>query len=46
MQPSERGADDEGGAVMVVTTDAPVPDEVVRSIVKSDGFDDGRAVSL
>jgi D-3-phosphoglycerate dehydrogenase / 2-oxoglutarate reductase len=40
------GAADEGDAVMVVTTDAPVPDDVLRSIVESEGFRDGRAISL
>jgi D-3-phosphoglycerate dehydrogenase / 2-oxoglutarate reductase len=33
-------------AVMVVTTDAPVPDEVVAEIVASEGFVDGRAAVL
>jgi D-3-phosphoglycerate dehydrogenase len=33
-------------AVMAVTTDAPVPGEVVEEIVASDGFLAGRAVSL
>ena len=41
-----RGARDEGDAVMVVTTDRPVPDELLREIVAGDGFRDGRAVSL
>jgi hypothetical protein len=31
---------------MVVTTDRPVPVELVREIVGGDGFRDGRAVSL
>ena len=39
-------ADDDGCAVMVVTTDRPVPDEVVRGLVASDDFVDGRAVAL
>ena len=30
---------------MTVTTDAPVPDELVREIVALDGFHGGRAVS-
>jgi D-3-phosphoglycerate dehydrogenase len=33
-------------AAMVLTTDAPVPPDVVREIVASEGFVDGRAVSL
>jgi D-3-phosphoglycerate dehydrogenase / 2-oxoglutarate reductase len=33
-------------AVMVVTTDSPVPRDVVDEIARSDGFLDGRAVSL
>jgi hypothetical protein len=31
---------------MVVTTDSPVPRDVVDEIARSDGFLDGRAVSL
>ena len=42
--------DEAGGgsdvAVMAVTTDAPVPQEVIDEIVASDGFIAGRAVSL
>jgi D-3-phosphoglycerate dehydrogenase / 2-oxoglutarate reductase len=41
----EDGAD-EGEAVMVLTTDVPVPDEVVQEIVALDWFRDGRAVSV
>ena len=41
-----RGPGEEGDAVMVVTTDAPIAGDVLRSIVESDGFHDGRAVSL
>jgi D-3-phosphoglycerate dehydrogenase len=37
---------DAGLAAMVVTTDAPVPREVVQEIVDSHGFVDGRAVVL
>jgi D-3-phosphoglycerate dehydrogenase len=37
---------DEGVAVMVVTSDRPVPQEVVDEIVGLDGFLDGRAVAL
>jgi D-3-phosphoglycerate dehydrogenase / 2-oxoglutarate reductase len=39
---SEAGAD----AVMVVTTDAPVPQTLIESITALEGFRDGRAVSL
>ncbi|HEX8066385.1 MAG TPA: phosphoglycerate dehydrogenase [Thermoleophilaceae bacterium] len=35
-----------GEAVMIVTTDRPVPDDLLRTIVDGDGFRDGRAVSL
>jgi hypothetical protein len=31
---------------MVVTTDAPVPAQVIEEIVASDGFVDGRSVAL
>jgi D-3-phosphoglycerate dehydrogenase len=37
---------DEGLAVMVVTTDQPVPQAVVDQIVAIDGFVSGRAVAL
>ena len=37
---------DKGLAVMVVTTDEPVPDSVVEQIVGLDGFVSGRAVAL
>ncbi len=33
-------------AVMVVTVDSPIPEEVVRAILALDGFQDGRAVTL
>jgi D-3-phosphoglycerate dehydrogenase len=33
-------------AVMAITTDGPVPDEVVDEIVAMEGFVAGRAVSL
>ncbi|MGH2990093.1 MAG: phosphoglycerate dehydrogenase [Solirubrobacterales bacterium] len=33
-------------AVMAMTTDAKVPDEVIEEIVSTDSFDDGRAVDL
>ena len=32
--------------MMAVTTDVPVPDEVVQEIAASDGFVAGRAVTL
>jgi D-3-phosphoglycerate dehydrogenase len=35
-----------GTAVMIVTTDAPVPQDLVDEIVASDGFVGGRSVSL
>ena len=37
---------DEGEAVMVVTADGPVPQEVVDSIAATDGFAAGRTISL
>jgi D-3-phosphoglycerate dehydrogenase / 2-oxoglutarate reductase len=40
------GAEAGEEAVMAVTTDAPVPDELVREIAQLDGFHDGRAVDL
>jgi D-3-phosphoglycerate dehydrogenase / 2-oxoglutarate reductase len=44
------GRKDETGdgaeAVMVVTTDAPVPHAVVASLVDGEGFEDGRAINL
>jgi D-3-phosphoglycerate dehydrogenase len=42
----EDGDDGSGLAVMVVTTDAPVPPNIMDAIVASDGFDAGRAVAL
>jgi D-3-phosphoglycerate dehydrogenase / 2-oxoglutarate reductase len=40
-------ADHVGGvATMIVTTDSPVPQEVVDKIAESDGFEAGRTVSL
>ena len=38
--------EDAHAAVMAVTTDAPVPDDLIREIVAREGFHDGRAVSL
>jgi D-3-phosphoglycerate dehydrogenase / 2-oxoglutarate reductase len=43
--PGDDGRGDEV-AVMVVTTDSPVPREVVEEIARSEGFLAGRAVSL
>jgi len=40
------GAEEGTDAVMVVTTDAPVPQSLVDEITALDGFRDGRAVSL
>ena len=42
----EDGAAPGGDAVMVITTDRPVPEELLRAIVAIDGFHDGRAVNL
>ena len=43
----QRDGDGSGGlAAMVVTTDAAVPDSVVKEIVASEGFVDGRSVTL
>ena len=36
----------DGEAVMVLTTDAPVPREVVDAMVATDGFTGGRAITL
>ena len=38
--------DRDGLAVMVLTTDVAVPNDVVAEIVQADGFVDGRTVSL
>ncbi len=40
------GAEEGADAVMAVTTDAAVPDQLIRSIAELDGFRDGRAVNL
>jgi D-3-phosphoglycerate dehydrogenase len=37
---------DTGLAVMVVTTDVPVPQSVIDDVVAGEGFDAGRAVAL
>jgi D-3-phosphoglycerate dehydrogenase len=39
-------ADEQGGAVMLVTADSPVPKEIVDRIVAGDGFEAGRTISL
>jgi D-3-phosphoglycerate dehydrogenase len=44
-EPSDDGRCDDT-AVMVVTTDLPVPDDVIAAIAEDDGFLDGRAVDL
>jgi D-3-phosphoglycerate dehydrogenase len=40
------GAEAGEEAVMAVTTDAPVPEDLIAEIVQLDGFHDGRAVTL
>jgi D-3-phosphoglycerate dehydrogenase len=40
------GAEEGAEAVMAVTADAPVPDELIREIAGMDGFREGRAVNL
>jgi predicted regulator of amino acid metabolism with ACT domain len=40
------GAEEGADAVMAVTTDKAVPDDLIRSIAALDGFRDGRAVNL
>ena len=50
-EPDHEPASPAGGgsgrhAVMVVTVDSPIPDEVIREIVSFEGFQDGRAVTL
>ena len=42
----ESGDVDPKFAAMVITTDAPVPLDVVEEIASSDGFEAGRTVSL
>ena len=41
-----RRPEENGEAAMVVTADAPVPQDVVERLAASDGFLEGRAVSL
>jgi len=49
-EPGQEAGEPTGGtgrhAVMLVTVDSPVPDEVMRAILALDGFQDGRAVTL
>ena len=46
-EPDARPAGGSGRhAVMVVTVDSPIPDEVMRAILSLEGFQDGRAVTL
>ncbi len=45
-QPEEGEQDGEPLAVMAITTDAPVPQELVERIASSEGFVAGRTVSL
>jgi D-3-phosphoglycerate dehydrogenase / 2-oxoglutarate reductase len=45
-QPESAGSEDGRLAAMVVTSDAPVPSEVVDELVASEGFVDGRTVAL
>jgi D-3-phosphoglycerate dehydrogenase len=40
------GAEEGADAVMAVTTEEPVPDDLIASITGLDGFRDGRAVNL
>jgi D-3-phosphoglycerate dehydrogenase len=41
-----RTEDGDGEAVMVITTDRPVPDEVLNEILALDGFVAGRSIAL
>jgi D-3-phosphoglycerate dehydrogenase / 2-oxoglutarate reductase len=45
-QPDEESGAGEGLAAMVITTDSPVPREVLEEVVAGDGFEAGRTVSL
>jgi D-3-phosphoglycerate dehydrogenase / 2-oxoglutarate reductase len=45
-QPDEGGAGNGGIATMAITTDSPMPRNVIDEIVASDGFVAGRTVSL
>jgi D-3-phosphoglycerate dehydrogenase len=46
LRPDDGEDPDSGEAVMVVTADSPVPQPVVDALVDTDGFVEGRAVSL
>jgi D-3-phosphoglycerate dehydrogenase / 2-oxoglutarate reductase len=46
LPPDHDRAEPEPLAVMVITTASPVPRSVLQQIVASDGFVDGRTVSL
>ena len=46
LSPGDEAGSGSDVAVMAVTTDAPVPQEVIDDIVASDGFIAGRAVPL
>jgi D-3-phosphoglycerate dehydrogenase / 2-oxoglutarate reductase len=45
-QPQSALGQDDGSAVMALTTDATVPQQVIDELVASDGFEAGRTVSL
>ncbi len=45
-QPPAGAGSDDGGAVMAMTTDAAVPQDVIEQLVASEGFEAGRTVSL
>jgi D-3-phosphoglycerate dehydrogenase len=45
-QPADAEGGGEGVAAMAITTDSPVPREVVDEVVAGDGFEAGRTVSL
>jgi D-3-phosphoglycerate dehydrogenase len=45
-QPAAGAGSDDGGAVMALTTDAAVPQDVIEQLVASEGFEAGRTVSL
>jgi D-3-phosphoglycerate dehydrogenase len=45
-QPDDEHPGNGGLAAMAITTDAPVPSDVLDQIISSDGFEDGRTVTL
>jgi D-3-phosphoglycerate dehydrogenase len=45
-QDARAGSGDDGLAVMALTTDTAVPQDVIDELVASDGFEAGRAISL